>query len=349
MTAISPDLTPTGTQSLAELARRRWLVVVFNAVAYLVLLAAMASVLAAGGWTWLDSAILLCFALVAPWPVLGLTNALLGLWLLHGTRDWRAKVAPYSQVAHSALLQKTAILMTLRNEDAARAFDRLRQVAASVGATGHGAAFSYFVLSDTSDPLVAAVEAQAFASWRLTAPGLRLAYRRRADNEGFKAGNIRDFCCHSGAGFEFFIPLDADSVMDGATIVNMVQIGQAHPQLGILQTLPHVHTGKVKVIAASSEQRLPALPDTPTVAEMLPGFVTGSWQGIVAPARTPPEVVARLHGEMTRILKLPDVIEVLVSQGTTPLATSPQDTGRWLASERERWVKVIRESGFKLE
>ena len=119
--------------------------------------------------------------------------------------------------------------------------------------------------------------------------------------------------------------------------------------LGILQTLPHVNTGKVKVIAASSEQRLPALPDTPTVAEMLPGFVTGSWQGIVAPARTPPDVVAKLYGEVTRILKLPDVIEVLVSQGTTPLATSPQDTGRWLASERERWVKVIKESGFKLE
>ena len=119
--------------------------------------------------------------------------------------------------------------------------------------------------------------------------------------------------------------------------------------LGILQTLPHVNTGKVKLIASSSEQRLTALPETPTVAETLPGFVTGSWQGIMAPARMPPEVVARLHGEVTRILKLPDVMEVLVSQGTTPLATSPQDTGRWLASEKERWVKVIKESGFKLE
>ena len=119
--------------------------------------------------------------------------------------------------------------------------------------------------------------------------------------------------------------------------------------LGILQTLPHVNTGKVKLIASSSEQRLAALPETPTVAETLPGFVTGSWQGIMAPARTPPEIVARLYSEITRILKLPDVVDVLVSQGTTPLATSPQDTGRWLAGEKERWVKVIRESGFKLE
>jgi len=82
---------------------------------------------------------------------------------------------------------------------------------------------------------------------------------------------------------------------------------------------------------------------------VLPGFVTGSWQGIMAPARTPPELVAKLNAEVTRILGMPDVKEVLVSQGTTPLATNPQETGRWLALERERWAKVIREGGFKLE
>jgi tripartite-type tricarboxylate transporter receptor subunit TctC len=119
--------------------------------------------------------------------------------------------------------------------------------------------------------------------------------------------------------------------------------------LGILQTLPHIKSGKLKLIAAASAQRLANLPDTPTVAETLPGFVTGSWQGILAPARTPPEVIARLNSEVTRILKLPDVKDILFSQGTTPLATSSQDTGRWLADEKERWTKVVRESGFKLE
>ena len=119
--------------------------------------------------------------------------------------------------------------------------------------------------------------------------------------------------------------------------------------LGILQTLAHISTGKLKLIATSSEQRLANLPDAPTVAETLPGFVTGSWQGILAPARTPPDVINRLNGEVTRILKLPDVRELLVSQGTTPLATGPQETGRWLAAEKERWTKVVRDSGFKLE
>jgi tripartite-type tricarboxylate transporter receptor subunit TctC len=121
--------------------------------------------------------------------------------------------------------------------------------------------------------------------------------------------------------------------------------------LGILQTLPQVNIGKLKIIAASSEQRLPSLPNTPTVAETpgLEGFVTGSWQGIVAPARTPPEVIAKLNGEVTRILKLPDVRQILDSQGTTPLPTSPRDMGRWLATEQERWAKVVKESGIKLE
>ena len=69
----------------------------------------------------------------------------------------------------------------------------------------------------------------------------------------------------------------------------------------------------------------------------------------MAPARTPPDVIAKLNAEVTRILKLPDVREVLVSQGTTPLATGPEDTGRWLAAEKERWAKVVKDSGFRLE
>ena len=119
--------------------------------------------------------------------------------------------------------------------------------------------------------------------------------------------------------------------------------------LGILQTLTHISSGKLKLIASSSAQRLSNLPDTPTVAESLPGFVTGSWQGRLAPARTPPDVIAKLNNEVARVLKLNDVREVLTSQGTTPLATGPQETGRWLTEEKERWTKVVKESGFKLE
>jgi tripartite-type tricarboxylate transporter receptor subunit TctC len=119
--------------------------------------------------------------------------------------------------------------------------------------------------------------------------------------------------------------------------------------LGMLQSLPHVNIGKLKLIAVSSEQRLPGLPDTPTVAETLPGFVTGSWQGILAPARTPPDAIAKLNAEVARILNLPDVKEKLSSQGTTPLTNSPQEMGVWLAAEKNRWAKLVKDTGFKLE
>lgn len=121
--------------------------------------------------------------------------------------------------------------------------------------------------------------------------------------------------------------------------------------LGMLQTLPHVNSGRLKLIAVSSEQRLPSLPNTPTVAETggLEGFVTGSWQGILAPARTPPDMIAKLNSEVARILNIPDVKEKLSSQGTTPLTNSPQEMGKWLATEKDRWAKFIKDTGFRLD
>jgi tripartite-type tricarboxylate transporter receptor subunit TctC len=119
--------------------------------------------------------------------------------------------------------------------------------------------------------------------------------------------------------------------------------------LGILQTLAHVNSGKLKLLAVSSEQRLPNLPKVPTVSETLPGFVTGSWQGILAPPRIPRERLAKLNAEIARILQLPDVKQILESQGTTPIANSPEDSHKWFASERQRWGKVIKDSGFRLE
>jgi tripartite-type tricarboxylate transporter receptor subunit TctC len=119
--------------------------------------------------------------------------------------------------------------------------------------------------------------------------------------------------------------------------------------LGILQTLAHVKSGRLKLIAVSSDQRLSNLPSTPTVAETLPGFVTGSWQGILAPPKMPRDLLAKLNTEIARILQLPDVKQTLESQGTTPIANSPDDAKKWFVSERQRWVGVIKESGFKLE
>ncbi len=232
--------TPTGTQSVTELSRRRRIVAALNIITYAALVLWLGSILAHGGWTIIDGLMLLCFMVGLPWTVLGFWNSLIGLLLLHTGPDARMRVAPFADAgdAPDPITIDTAVLMTLRNEDPARAFLRLKTVKASLDATGFGARFGWFVLSDTNDPAVAEAEEAAFAHWKAASgPGVRLVYRRRSDNTGYKAGNVRDFCATWGKDYELMLPLDADSLMDGETIVRHVRMMQTHPKLGILQSL----------------------------------------------------------------------------------------------------------------
>jgi membrane glycosyltransferase len=230
--------TPTGLQSTGELTRRRRIVFSLNVATYAAMLWVAGSILGAGGWTLTDFVLFLCFAVGTPWTVLGFWNALIGLWLLHFRRDPLAEVAPFAAAGNepNPLRIRTAIFMTLRNEDPGRAILRLKTVKASIDATGEGAAFSYFVLSDTNDPATAAAEELAVETWRASDLD-RIVYRRRAENRGYKAGNVRDFCARWGGNFELMLPLDADSLMSGPEIVRLTRMMQAHPKLGILQSL----------------------------------------------------------------------------------------------------------------
>ena len=138
----------------------------------------------------------------------------------------------------------------------------------------------------------------------------------------------------------------------GADSSRMVMAGEGDMFfLGMLQTIPHVKSGRLKLIAVSSEKRIASLPDTPTVGEGpgLSGFVTGSWQGMLAPSKAPAEVVSRLNAEMVRVLALADIREKLGTQGTEPVANSSQDTARWMANETQRMGKLIKDVGFKME
>jgi len=234
--------TPTGAHGQAMLGRRRRLVIVLNVATYLILMAVASVVIDGLGWTAAGIVMLVCFAIGLPWAVLGFWNAVIGLALLHGSAQPLDRVAPYARAGDvpGPILIRTAILMTLRNEDPVRAFRRLGAVKASVDATGWGHAYSYFVLSDTNDAAVALAEEAAAEAWRAEAgpaEAERIVYRRRTVNTGFKAGNLRDFCERWGSGFELMLPLDADSLMSGETILRMTRMMQAHPELGILQSL----------------------------------------------------------------------------------------------------------------
>jgi tripartite-type tricarboxylate transporter receptor subunit TctC len=138
----------------------------------------------------------------------------------------------------------------------------------------------------------------------------------------------------------------------GADSSRMVMTGEGDVFfLGMLQTIPHVKSGRLKLIAVSSEKRIPSLPDAPTVGEGpgLAGFVTGSWQGVVAPARVPPDILAKVNAELVRVLGLPDIIEKLRSQGTQPIANSPDATGKWMSAETGRYARLVKETKFKLD
>ena len=119
---------------------------------------------------------------------------------------------------------------------------------------------------------------------------------------------------------------------------------------GMLATWPSVQGGRLRALAISSAQRLAAAPDTPTVAEQgLPGFETGSFQGIVGPAGIPKDIVAKLNSELIRALNTADMKERLTKLGTEVRSGTPESFATWLSAEQAKWAKVVRESGVKFD
>jgi membrane glycosyltransferase len=143
--------------------------------------------------------------------------------------------------AEGPLRARTVVLVPVCNENPVETFARIAAMDASLQATGHGAAFDFAVLSDTRDEAVAAEERRWFARLLADTGGSgRMFYRRRAVNRGRKAGNIRDFIERSGAAWEYAVILDADSLMEGETLVELVRRMEAAPEVGLIQTLPQI-------------------------------------------------------------------------------------------------------------
>ena len=118
---------------------------------------------------------------------------------------------------------------------------------------------------------------------------------------------------------------------------------------GMVATYPQVKAGKIKLIAVSSLGRNAQMPDTPTVAESLPGFLTGSFQGLLAPAGTPKAVIDKLHAEIQRIAAMPDVKERLITLGAEPSAMTPDQFAQWLRTEIPAMAKIVKEEKITAE
>ena len=118
---------------------------------------------------------------------------------------------------------------------------------------------------------------------------------------------------------------------------------------GMTATYPHGKSGLIKLLSVSSPQRLETLPDAPTVAETLPGFLTGSWQGILVPAGTPSPIVEKLNLQILKIMKTPEIKEAMKTAGADPAPMTPQEFSRWLQSEVQLSAKVIKDNNIKLD
>jgi tripartite-type tricarboxylate transporter receptor subunit TctC len=121
--------------------------------------------------------------------------------------------------------------------------------------------------------------------------------------------------------------------------------------LGMAPSLPHIKAGKLVPLAVTGGKRAPLLPDVPTVAEAaVPGFETVQWQGIAAPAGTPPEIIKRIHGELVRIMAAPAVVERLQSIGMdNSTSPTPDDFRQLIESDLKRWPAIVQAAGIQPE
>ncbi len=113
--------------------------------------------------------------------------------------------------------------------------------------------------------------------------------------------------------------------------------------------LPQIKAGKVKALAVTGAKRSPLLPALPTIGETLPGYSASGWYGLVAPAATPKDALAKLNTAAVRALRAPEVVERLSSQGAEPVGNSAEEWGGFIRSEIEKWAKVVKAANMKAD
>jgi tripartite-type tricarboxylate transporter receptor subunit TctC len=114
--------------------------------------------------------------------------------------------------------------------------------------------------------------------------------------------------------------------------------------------VPQIRAGRIRPLAVTTAKRSASLPEVPTIAEAgLAGFDAPAWNGVLVPARTPRPVIAQLHAEIVKDLKLPDVLERITALGFEPVGNTPEEFGVFLKAELAKWAKVAKEIGAKAE
>jgi tripartite-type tricarboxylate transporter receptor subunit TctC len=136
----------------------------------------------------------------------------------------------------------------------------------------------------------------------------------------------------------------------GPAMIDMVAGQVATMAATILTGMPQIRAGRLRPLAITSAARSPIVPDLPTVAEAgLPGYESVQWYGMLAPARTPRDIITRLHGEATRVLQQPEIKARFAGDGADPVGSTPEEFTRYIQSELTKWAKVARDAGIQQE
>ncbi len=130
----------------------------------------------------------------------------------------------------------------------------------------------------------------------------------------------------------------------GQAILGVVG-GEVHMMIdGITSSLPHVMSGKLRALGVGTQSRLKELPDIPTVAETIPGYIGKTWLGLFAPAGTPRDIVDKIQASIAKVLQEPELRERLVALGMYPVANAPSEFAAFLDADTRQWERVIRDA-----
>ncbi len=141
------------------------------------------------------------------------------------------------------------------------------------------------------------------------------------------------------------VPYPGSPQVNAAILANQIQAGFVVPGTA----MPLVQSGRVKAIAVTSAAKSPVLPELPTIADIYPGFESSAWIGMVAPAKTPKAVVERLSHELAAIIHTPEVRDKMLRIYFQAIGTPPEGLAKLMLSERDRWAKVIKQSGASVD
>ncbi|MDB5810974.1 MAG: glucan biosynthesis glucosyltransferase [Betaproteobacteria bacterium] len=237
-TTLADNNAPASWQAIASL--RRWCLFTLIVMQTWIATNYMASVLPYHGGQPLEIAILVLFAILFAWISAGFWTAMAGLTVLLRGGDRHAislTAAPDMPVADDV---RTAIIMPIYNENVRRVFAGLRATYESLARSGNLSRYDFFVLSDSSDPAACDAEPRAWRELCEAVDGFgRIFYRRRLHRIKRKSGNVADFCRRWGKNYRYMVVLDADSIMTGDCLTRLVQLMEANPGAGIVQTAPH--------------------------------------------------------------------------------------------------------------